>query len=381
MVLRRLLSCCVSALCIAPVAASADFFFGDLHAHSGLSDDATGAPDDFFVAARDLARLDFVALSDHDAFLDQNEWGILTTTAASFDRPGEFVAFSAVEWTHHWHMNAVFERDDEALCDAVDCGFPPDFYEFYGPRVHAGAAAAHVNHPADLYKVDWLQIDDTVTTSVEVWNTGGAGDNEPGFGNALWALRAGFRLGLVGVSDDHHIDERPMLLGTGLTGCDVDALTRADLLAALRERRCYATSGERIELDFRVDREPMGAELERSLGASVPATVEVRATATPVTIELLHDGEVVARRRCETALCSLAARVRRASSTRASFSRMASAPGAARSGSVPHVRRAARAASSRGCRREAEGKQTIASPSGHSPGRRCSSRITGAPAA
>jgi len=99
-------------------------------------------------------------------------------TASSFDRPGEFVAFSAVEWTHHWHMNAVFERHDEAMCDAVDCGFPPDFYEFYGPRVLAGAAAAHVNHPADIYKVDWLQIDDTVTTSVEVWNTGGEGDNE-----------------------------------------------------------------------------------------------------------------------------------------------------------------------------------------------------------
>jgi hypothetical protein len=310
MTLRRLLLCWTFCAGLAPLHASATFFFGDLHAHSGLSDDATGAPDDFFVAARDIARLDFVALSDHDAFLDQNEWGILKTTAASFDRPGEFVAFSAIEWTHHWHMNAVFERDDEAMCDAVDCGFPPDFYEFYGPRVHAGAAAAHVNHPADLYKVDWLQIDDTVTTSVEVWNTGGAGDNEPGFGNALWALRAGFRLGLVGVSDDHHTDERPMLLGTGLTGCDVDALTRADLLTALRDRRCYATSGERIELDLRVDGAPMGAELERPLGASVPVTVDIRATATPVAIELLHDGDVVARRRCGTALCSLSTRVR-----------------------------------------------------------------------
>lgn len=310
---RRRLACWVSWLClflISPGVASAEFVFGDLHAHSGLSDDATGAPDDFFAVARDVARLDFVALSDHDAFLDSNEWEILKSTAASFDRPGEFVAFSAVEWTHHWHMNIVFERDDEAMCNAVDCGFPSDFYEFYAPRVRAEAAAAHVNHPADLYKIDWLQIDDTITTSVEVWNTGGAGDNEPGFGNALWALRSGFRLGLVGVSDDHHTDERPMLLGTGLTGCDVAALTRADLLSALRERRCYATSGERIELDLRVDGAPMGAELARPLGASVPVAVDVRATATPVTIELLQDGDVVAKRRCETSLCSLADRVR-----------------------------------------------------------------------
>jgi hypothetical protein len=290
--------------------ARAAFFFGDLHAHSGLSDDATGAPEGFFVAARDIAGLDFVALSDHDAFLTQNEWDILNSTASSFDRPGEFVAFSAVEWTHHWHMNAVFERHDDALCDAADCGFPQDFFEFYGPRVLAGAAAAHVNHPADLYKVDWLQIDDAITTSVEVWNTGGAGDNERGFGNALWALRAGYRLGLVGVSDDHHTDEEPLLLGTGLTGCEVGSLAPADLLEALRARRCYATSGERIELALDVDGEPMGAELSRRLGVALPVTVEVRATATPVTIELLQDGDVVERKRCGTPLCTLETRVR-----------------------------------------------------------------------
>lgn len=290
--------------------ANAAFYFGDLHAHSGLSDDATGTPDVFFATARDVAGLDFVALSDHDAFLDQDEWAILTSTAASFDRPGEFVAFSAVEWTHHWHMNVVFESDDEALCDAVDCGFPPDFFEFYGPRVAAGAAAAHVNHPADLWKVDWLQIDDTITTSVEVWNTGGAGDNEPGFGNALWALRAGYRLGLIGVSDDHAVDQEPILLGTGLTGCDVPSLRREDLLAALRARRCYATSGERIELSLAVDGAPMGAEVEARLGGTLPAIVEVRATATPVLIELLQDGDVVARKRCATPFCSLETRLR-----------------------------------------------------------------------
>jgi hypothetical protein len=308
----RLVLVAIAALVgtLAGGAARAAYYFGDLHAHSGLSDDATGTPEGFFVAARDIAGLDFVALSDHDAFLTQDEWDILNSTASSFDRPGEFVAFSAVEWTHHWHMNAVFERHDEALCDATVCGFPPDFFEFYGPRVLAGAAAAHINHPADLYKVDWLQIDDTITTSVEVWNTGGAGDNERGFGNALWALRAGYQLGLVGVSDDHATDQQPLRLGTGLTGCDVDSLAPADLLEALRARRCYATSGERIELALDVDGAPMGAELARRSGASLPVTVEVKATATPVLIELLQDGDVVARKRCGTPFCTLASRVR-----------------------------------------------------------------------
>ncbi|MBM4269234.1 MAG: hypothetical protein FJ144_21945 [Deltaproteobacteria bacterium] len=82
---------------LAPRFSAAEFYFGDLHAHSGLSDDATGSPEGFFLTARDVARLDFVALSDHDVFLTPNEWEILKATAASFDQPGEFVAFSAIE--------------------------------------------------------------------------------------------------------------------------------------------------------------------------------------------------------------------------------------------------------------------------------------------
>ena len=285
--------------------AAAAAYFGDLHAHSALSDDATNPPDAFFRVARDVAGLDFVVLSDHDAFLTENEWEILKTTAASFHVPGRFVTFSAIEWTHRWHMNVYFAADDEAACSSQGCPEAADFYDFYGPRVLANEAAAHVNHPADLFKVDWAQIDDEITSAVEVWNTAGAGDNEPGFGNALWALRSGFRLGLVGVSDDHDSGRTPPLLGTGLTGCPADALTRESLLDALRARRCWATSGARIVLDLDVDGTRMGGERTATLGSRVPAVVTVDATAAPVTIELLRNGDVVDRIRCANASCTL----------------------------------------------------------------------------
>jgi hypothetical protein len=42
--------------------------WGDVHAHSGLSDDASGEPEEFFRRARDDIGLDFVVLSDHDIF-------------------------------------------------------------------------------------------------------------------------------------------------------------------------------------------------------------------------------------------------------------------------------------------------------------------------
>ena len=289
-------------------AARATAYFGDLHAHSALSDDATNPPDAFFRVARDVAGLDFVVLSDHDAFMTENEAEILKATAASFDLPGRFVAFPGIEWTHRWHMNAYFRDDDVPYC-LRDCPEAADFYDFYGPLVLGDEAAAHVNHPADLFKVDWEQIDDHVTNAVEVWNTAGAGDNEPGFGNALWALRAGFRLGFVGVSDDHHSEAALPLLGTGLTGCPADALTREDLIAALRARRCWATTGERIVLDLDVDGTPMGGELESALDARVRVTASAEGTRPGVAIELLRNGVVVERIRCGGTSCTLAADV------------------------------------------------------------------------
>lgn len=301
-------------LTAAPTArAAAEVFFGDLHAHSELSDDAENPPDAFFVTARDLAGLDFVVLSDHDIFLNADEWEILKAMAASFNDEGRFVAFSAVEWTQPFihHLNVYFRGDDEAYCAHPACRRSEDFYSYYGPRVIAGEAAAHVNHPADpIHRIPWNEMDDTITTSVEVWNSASEGSQELLFGGALWALRAGFRLGMIGVSDDHHTQLRPPLIGTGLTGCHADALTRADLLAALRARRCFATNGERIRLDLSLGGTPMGGERDARLGDRLEARVEVLATATPVTVEIVRNGDVVATRHCATPVCDVEAHVR-----------------------------------------------------------------------
>src|SRR5581483_3647826 len=147
------------------------------------------------------------------------------------------------------------------------------------------------------------------------------------FGGALWALRAGFRLGLVGVSDDHHTQRRPPSIGTGLTGCHADALTRADLLTALRARRCFATDGERIELDLSVGGTAMGGERSARLGDRLATHVEVLATATPVTVEIVRNGDVVATRRCDTPVCDVDARVGVADPNTFVYARVAQAGG------------------------------------------------------
>ena len=82
------------------------------------------------------------------------------------------------------------------------------------------------------------------------------------------ALNRGFRLGMIGGSDVHAartlrrnwLRSRYMHPG-GFMGVWAPELSREAVWNALWNRRCYATTGRRIILDFSVNRQPMGAEV------------------------------------------------------------------------------------------------------------------------
>jgi hypothetical protein len=268
-------------------------FFGDLHAHSAFSaPDRVGeaTPEDFY----------------HDSFLTPEEWDVTRATAPTFDDPGTFVAFSAIEWTHQWHMNTIFRRDDEEICD---CPEGAQYYDHHRGIIEARDAAGHLNHPTDIFLPNWSEIDDTLSKNVEVFNASSS-DQERGYGGAIWSLRAGFRFGFVGVSDDHMTDAMPPRIGNGITGCHADALTRESILDALHERRCYATTRERILVDTEIAGAVMGGVASAEIGATVPARVTVTATAAPIEVELVVNGEPTATEICDEVECVLDTSVR-----------------------------------------------------------------------
>ncbi len=287
-------------------------FFGDLHVHSAqhpslLSRSRAGlaTPLQAFAVARDCMSLDFMALSDHDTLLKPELWERARAAAAAVNVPGTFVAFSAVEWTRVWHVNVVFQRDDEAFFESAT---GVEFNRAYAARVRDGSLVAHVNHPNFYFPPDWSIIDDRVTTNAEVWNAMATGSQEHGILGVLWALRAGFRVGLIGVSDDHVTRARRPLLGRGITGCHAESLSRASILHSLRNRRCYATTGPRIILDTSVGGTPMGGVTKLKMGAAADVAVSVLGEA-PFVIELVKSNAVVDRKRCESAHCELASTV------------------------------------------------------------------------
>jgi hypothetical protein len=116
----------------------------------------------------------------------------------------------------------------------------------------------------------------------------------------LWeALEAGHIVGVVCNSDGHK--GRPGAEGPGagefgiaggLTCVLVPELTREAVFDALRERRCYGTTGPRIDLSLQIDRQPMGSVLE--VDGRVTASVAAKAAGPIESLVLLRGREAVA---------------------------------------------------------------------------------------
>jgi hypothetical protein len=105
------------------------------------------------------------------------------------------------------------------------------------------------------------------------------------------ALAAGLRFGFVGSSDDHA--GFPGAYGEGLMAALVSDFSRAAIFEAIRARRTYALTGDRIELDFAVDGAPMGATIDA--GRQVAVEFAVRGRDELDVVELIQDGRIVHR--------------------------------------------------------------------------------------
>ena len=104
-------------------------------------------------------------------------------------------------------------------------------------------------------------------------------------------LARGLRFGFVGSSDSHR--GYPGAYGEGVVGIWAPELSRAAIFEALRKRRTYATSGERIALEFAINGQPMGSELPLTADRQIDVRVEGQDSIHM--IELVRSGQVIER--------------------------------------------------------------------------------------
>jgi hypothetical protein len=290
--------------------------WADLHGHSAMSD-GTGTPEDFFLYARDVARLDVVALTDHDhwgmQFLDTNPdlWEENKAVARRFDDPGTFVTAYGFEWTNwiHGHRHVLYFSDEAPMLSSMDERYDDPAKLWDALRGLDALTVPH--HPAGgPVAVNWdFEPDPVLDPCTEITSAHGCSEAldcpkliyspVPGtFGRDV--LDRGYEVGFIGSGDGH--DGHPGLthLGPdyptgGLTAILTEDLTRGSVLAALRARRAYATNGPRILLRAALGTAPMGTAIAAA-DVTPEGTLFVQAHGTEpiLAIEVIRSGQIVA---------------------------------------------------------------------------------------
>ena len=279
---------------------SYNVYYGDLHGHLLMDDGHSGTPDQYYTFARDRRGLDFVALTPHTEShkLLISEITLVQRMASAFNQPGKFAAFSGFEWSQgdyklprEGHKHLIFESDDHPVVISTDgdADTVTELNQFL--RSTDGIMFAHHLPRAISGGTRWDVIDTRVEPDAEIVSHWGRGEYYGNPGRTALEVRgasmqdgwaAGLQLGVVGGSDNHDLfTERD----TALTVVFAPALNRHEIIEALKRRRCYATTGEPIYLDFRVNGHLMGEHI--TLGTVPSLEVHVIGTAALDRVEIL----------------------------------------------------------------------------------------------
>ncbi len=287
------------------------FYFGELHAHTGLSGDG-GSTDlgnctpggcgdlaDFFANARDVAGLDFAAITDHvNGFhaMDPADWETtIDLVSAANDPAGGFVSILGAElWVDlpngdrlgHWNYLFFGQQADlEAIAfadlSAAETPSTAQCNELWAATAALDAAVGPLvllpHHPAVTKPSPtvWECHDPQWAVAVEVYSTHGNSMFDPAdesWDLPFWGVAVdhtvaealaldgyGYQLGLIGGTDHHdswpgdicHLDlmNEDQLYGGSLTAVFQDtgeSFHRAAIHDALRARHTLATTGPRI---------------------------------------------------------------------------------------------------------------------------------------
>lgn len=284
--------------------------WGDLHGHSRRSD-GTGTPDDYFSYARDVARLDVIALTDHDHWgvrpLDENPRlaESILQSALRFHEPGRFVTIPGYEWTNwlHGHRHVLYFDEKAPIFSAIDPATdrPDELWDALRGR----PALTFAHHSAgEPVATNWFYPPDPelepLTEIASVHGMSEAADAPLPVLGAIPgnfvrdALLLGYRLGFVGSGDSH--DGHPGLAHlaagqSGLAAIFTESLDRPSLLAAMKQRRTFATNGIRPWMEVFIDETFMGSSLPAATDDHV-LRVRYEATAPIVRIDLVRSDRI-----------------------------------------------------------------------------------------
>ena len=304
-------------------------FWGDVHVHSVLgrcgSPYLPKSPDFGYWFARDILGHDFCSITDHASLLTDDAWEKIRSSLKRWHSPGRFVTILGFETDYDGedggHFNIYFPTDN---------GYFKNFKMEAGGTLNSifdftlssrGIAVCHhtsrVVCGRDFSKSRFGGLE--IEPVMEIYSQWGSSEEYESSRPTIegrhpspshyyrYALKHGFKLGVIGGSDSHCTTPGgsvPMVYPRwggkqlfpypgGVAAIYTNELTRKGLFDALRARRCYATSLEKILIWIEAEGMPMGSEIESS---KVEIDILVSCTYPPLReVVIVKNGRVAAR--------------------------------------------------------------------------------------
>ncbi len=280
-------------------------YWGDLHAQSDATV-GTGTEEEYFRFCRDRAFSDIASHQGNDFQMDDEDWTRLNTAVKQFNVPGRFVVLPGYEWSANTpaggDRNVFYSEDDQPIYRSSHWQIPEVAETAETPAHPASELFARIRengkailgaHVGGRYADIRNHFDQDICPLVEVLSCWGV------FEWMLWdAFEKGYVVGVMANSDGHK--GRPGAEGPGagdfgiaggLTCVLAENLTREAVFDALKERRCYGTSGPRIDLRFEIAGRPMGRVL-RGVEGELELKASVRGCAPLESLSLYRGREM-----------------------------------------------------------------------------------------
>ncbi len=295
-----------------------NIYWGDIHNHCNV-----GYAQGSLERAYDIAQshLDFYCFTPHSQWHDQPEisnlkrftegfeyvkqnWGKVKQYANEAYLPGTFVSFIGYEWHSSMYGDVCLimpghEGELVYLDNILDLQqFARDNNAILIPHHPAYQQGRRGQNWSVLGPLD-------VSPVVEVFSEHGNAESDRApfryirhsmggryTKNTLQYLwEQGKQVGIVASTDDHL--GYPGAYGEGLVAVYADTLTRESVMDAIKARRTYAVSADRIELDFRLNGHWMGETLQG--GSSRNIFVKVKGQDVVDRVEVLRNNQVIYR--------------------------------------------------------------------------------------
>jgi hypothetical protein len=286
----------LAASLLVTAADAQNVYFGNLHSHTSYSD-GVGTPDDAFRHARNVAKIDFLAITEHNHIRAESgagdrEDGILIATrpelyngtgpealiptAARWTEDGKFIAlygqeYSTISSGNHVNVfdvprvitvpNGEYKQLLAWLDSNRDTNGGIPLIQFNHPGLFNNPGKEYGRHKFSSTE-EWIRSLDPNVKLIEVLNGPGLNRGSEFRSEVVQEddyfryLNLGFHLA-PSTGQDNHYDNWGSLTDARVAVL-ADSLTKQNILQALKNRRAYATEDKNLRIIFRVNGHLMG---------------------------------------------------------------------------------------------------------------------------